>query len=406
MSKLAINGAKPLGNAANCRILDWPPVSAATADKLKDLYLSRAWSFNSQTEQEFEKAFADYHTAKYGIFMGNGTVTLECALEALGIGPGDEVIVPGLTWIATAMAVRYVGAKPVFADIAADTFTLAPAAVQAAITPRTKAIIPVHIYGSIADLEQLLALAQKHGLALIEDCAHMQGGQWQNRGVGSWGDIGSFSFQQSKTLASGEGGICLTNDAQLAEKLYRCKHIGYSRYDQQGQAGTPPPPGLTSHNYRGTAFQALLLNEQLPGLNKLLQEYQNFADILKADCCDIPGFRLQSPGRLASRQGYYALGMVFEGEQWESFPLTRILEAIAAEGAVGVGKTYGPVYQHLLFNLQPEEYILPSGSCPVCEKICARALVIKHNAMYYPETARTLAAIIHKVWKNREELKV
>ncbi len=403
-SKLAINGGTPFSSHA-LKVLDWPPVKESTADKLREIYLSRAWSFNSATEQAFETEFARYHGAEYGIFMANGTVTLECALAALGVGPGDEVIVPALTWIATAMAVRYVGATPVFADIEPTTLCLDPAAFEAAITPATKAVIPVHLYGGMADLERILAIAKRHDIAVVEDCAHMQGGKWNGRGVGSWGAVGSFSFQQSKTLAAGESGICLTNDPALAERLYRCKHIGYSRYDKQGQAGTPPPPGLACHNYRGLALQAQILRDQLTDLEALIGAYNRYAMILKDELADVPGVRLQSPGRLASPQGYYGLGVIFDGAEWQDIGIGRIQQAATAEGMSLFNGTYGPVYRHLLCNLGPGEYRIDGGSCPVAEKLATdRTLVIMHWGLFYPESAHQAGAILRKLAENRAEL--
>ena len=404
MANLALNGAAPvLESGKYQRLYPWPPVNEETADKIRELYLSCEWSFNSKSEQKFENAYAAYHDAKYGIFMANGTVTLEAALEALGIGEGDEVIVPGLTWIATAMAVNYVGAKIVFADIDPATFTLDPAAFEAAITPRTKAVIPVHLYGSMADLEKIIEIARKHDIKVVEDCAHMQGGKWNGKGVGSWGDVGSFSFQQSKTLSGGESGICLTNDSKLAELIYRVKHIGYSRYDRQGQAGTPPPVGLTCHNYRGQAFSAVILSGQLPSLAEILECYQAFFDNLKNGIKDVTGVRLQEPGRLATRQGYYALGIVFDGPEWKDIPKGKIAEALSAEG-MPVTATYGSVYKHLLFNLTSEKYIMPSNGCPVCEHISDRALVIMHFDMYYPEQGNDYATAIRKIAQHKKEL--
>ncbi len=405
MANLAINGGKAISET-RLPVPEWPPVKESTVEKLKEIYLSRQWSFNSAAEQAFETEFAAYHGARYGIFMSNGTVTLECALEALGIGPGDEVIVPALTWIATAMAVRYVGATPVFADIEPTTLCLDPKAAEAAITPATRAIIPVHLYGGMADLEALQAIADRHQLAIVEDCAHMQGGLWNGRGVGSWGAVGSFSFQQSKTLAAGESGICLTNDPKLAELLYRAKHIGYSRYDKQGQAGTPPPVGLTCHNYRGLALQAQILRDQLTDLKALIQRYGQSAAILADAVAGIPGIRLQSPGRLASPQGYYALGVIVDGPEWHDIPIPRIIEAIAAEGMGCINGTYGSVYRHLLFNMAPSEYRLPAGGCPVADGLGSlRTAVIMHYALYYPETAEALGRILQKLAANVAELK-
>lgn len=175
----------------------WPPVDERTAEKLKELYLSRQWSFHSPAEQEFTAEFAAYHDAEYGIFMANGTVTLQCALAALGAGKGDEVIVPALTWMATAMAAYYLGATPVFVDVEPSTLCLDPGKLEEAITPRTRAAIPVHLYGSMADMERILAICKRNDVHVVEDCAHVQGGGWNGRGVGSWGKVGSFSLQHA-----------------------------------------------------------------------------------------------------------------------------------------------------------------------------------------------------------------
>ena len=404
MAKLAVNGGTPLFGANDYQAAAWPPVREATADKIRELYLSRAWSFNSPTEQAFENEFAAYHGAKYGILMSNGTVTLECALEALGVGPGDEVIVPDMTWIATAMAVRYVGATCVFADIEKTTACLDPASFERMITPKTKAVIPVHLYGGMADLEKILAIAKKHGIAVIEDCAHMQGGKWNGRGCGSWGDIGSFSFQQSKTLSAGEAGICITSDEKLAERLYRAKHIGYSRYDKQGQAGTPPPPDLICHNYRGLAIQAQILRDQLTELPDFNRRHNEFHDLLEQEIKDIPGVRLQSRGRLASPQGFYSQGIIFESDGFEKIAFGTICHALWMEGIRNIQGTYGRVCKHLLFNMAPEYYRLAPEGYPNSEFIAAHMIQAMHYSMYYPENALKMAAAIRKIAENKAEL--
>jgi len=404
MSKLALFGGTPVSE--NICPQPWPPISESTGDKLKELYLSRQWSFNSQAEQDFEAAFAKCHGAKHGIFMINGTVTLECALLAAGIGAGDEVIVPALTWIATAMAVRYVGAIPVFVDIEPTTLCLDPQKTEAAITSKTKAIIPVHLYGSMADMDKFKALADNHNLFLIEDCAHMQGGKWNERGVGSWGDVGSFSFQQSKTLSSGEGGICLTNNDDLAKRIFLAKHIGYEKDTAQSAAKAGPPVGLPCHNYRGTAFEATILKDQLEDLPELIERYNRTAAIIKEKIANISGVRIQSKGRLASPQGYYTLAVIFDGEAIKDIPLDRIIEACAAEG-LQMGKTYGPVYQHLLFNLTEDEYRIDEGSCPVAEITgTERTAMLSHSYLGCDdETGINIGDIIAKVIKNYKELR-
>ncbi len=344
----------------------WPPINEATADRLRDVYLSGMWSFNSPAEQAFQKAFAEYHGAKHGIFMSNGTTTLEAALTVCGIGNGDEVIVPALTWMATAMAVHYVGATPVFVDVEPTTFCIDSEKVKAAITPKTRAIIAVHLYGSMADLEALQLIAAKHDLELIEDCAHMHGGKWNGKGVGSWGKIGSFSFQQSKTLSSGEGGICLTNDDEIAEKLFCYKHIGYRRDTAQGGSQQGPPEGLCCHNYRSTAFEATILLDQLAELEKRIEKYNESVLCLANRLAGVDGVRIQSPGRLASPQGYYGLLIAFDKGPIASISKKLIAEAAAAEGLPLVG-TYGPVYKHILYNMPSDKYRIAGEPCTVAD---------------------------------------
>jgi dTDP-4-amino-4,6-dideoxygalactose transaminase len=397
-STLAILGGPPVVEKTLCGPA-WPPLSEQTANRLLAIYRSREWSFNSPTEQAFERAFADYHGAKHGIFMANGTVTLQCALGALGVGPGDEVIVPGLTWMATAMAVHYTGATPVFVDIESDTLCLDPAKTRQAVTEKTKAIIPVHLYGSIANLDAILELARERGLAVIEDCAHMQGGKWRGRGVGSWGDIGSFSFQQSKTLSSGEGGICLTNDDTLADRLYRQKHIGYGRGIKQGQADAGPPTDLTCFNFRGNAFQAGILLDQLEGLDALITRYEESAAVIRDRLAEVEGVRVQARGREASPQGYYGLTFIFDGKTSSRVPHTRLLEALAAEG-LPCGGTYGPVYRHRLYNMPRSRYRIAGGdSCPVAEAAgTAHAVGLFHAWLSSDEkTIASIGDIVTKV---------
>src|SRR6516164_2468986 len=156
MPKLALLGGQPVFELPLDSSTMWPPVDELTAKKLQDLYYSRKWTAFDETDGIFAQAFAAHHGARHGIFTINGTVTLQCALGACGIGPGDEVIVPALTWYATAMAVHYLGARPVFVDVDPQTLCIDPDKIRAAITERTKAIIPVHLYGSMADMDRIM----------------------------------------------------------------------------------------------------------------------------------------------------------------------------------------------------------------------------------------------------------
>jgi len=377
---LAIEGGpKAVSDETKKALKPWPIVDPGTAERLKAVYLTGQWSFNGPCEQEFARKFADYCGARHGIFMVNGTVTLESALHALGVKAGDEVIVPGNTWLATAMAAVYLGATPVFVDVEPTTLCLDPDQVRKAITRKTKAIIPVHLFGSMADMDRIMAISRKTGIPVIEDCAHAHGGVWNGKGLGTIGHVGSFSFQQSKTLSSGEGGICLTNDDDLAEKLYRIKHIGYSDGQKQGQAATGPDEGLVCHNYRGLEFNAVILTESLKRLRAQTALRDRNAQYFTACIRDIPGITVQSRGRRADVQGYYNFVLLLDPARLKpAITIKEVRAALNAEGvACGIGG-YGPVYKHMLWNVPKTGYRIYSNA--VVEDTCSnRHLGVPHS---------------------------
>ena len=410
---LAALGGQPV--FAKRPVMTWPPVDRGTEREMAKLYRSQAWSWNGRWEKAMCAELCRVHTAKHAVPMVNGTVTLEAALHALGIGRGDEVIVPALTWLATAMAVITAGAKPVFVDIEPDTLCLDPEKVAEAITPRTRAIIPVHLYGGMADMDRILKLARRRGLKVIEDCAHAHGGMWGGRGLGSLGDIGSFSFQQSKTVASGEGGAVITNDARLAERLFHFKHIGYSPMAMQGKAAAGPPAGLMCRNYRGTEFTALVIARQLRGLAALTLRRNRAADFLTRELVRIPGVKVQARGRRATpgRQSYYAFMATIDPEAWGGADAGRVVAALAAENAPA-GRTYNSVYRHTLWNAPKNLWRIHGGyrdakgpGCKVSEEIgWGRTVGFLHHMLDLPcvELAR-IAEAWAKVQRNAGQLR-
>ena len=362
MSKLAIDGGSKVF-AEPVKFDVWPPVYPEVAGKLVEVYMSHKWSFYGANELKFAEDFAKYHGAKYGTFMVNGTVTLEASLKALGVGPGDEVIVPSWTWMATGMAPLYVGATPVFVDSEADTFCMDPAAFEAAITPRTKAVIPVHLFGSMADIDKIVAIAKKHDIKVVEDCAHAHGGMWNGKGLGSFGDIGSFSFQQSKIMTGGEGGECITDDEELFDRIGRFSHIGYQLGATRGQAPVLPPMDLDSRNYRATEFQAVILQDQLARLDADSDRRATNADYLHAELNKIPGIATQKPGRCATRQQYYVFGITVDPAMLKDGKTRNdVLAAVNAEGAIEVFAGWGqPTFKQRLFQVSPDRYRVESS---------------------------------------------
>ncbi|HIJ73567.1 MAG TPA: DegT/DnrJ/EryC1/StrS family aminotransferase [Candidatus Hydrogenedentes bacterium] len=398
---LALLGGEPIVKEP-LAIPPFPPRREEIGERLKELYLGGNWSFSGTAELEFARAFAAYHDAKHGVFMANGSVTLEAALAAHGIGAGDEVIVPALTWIATAASALHLGATPVFVDIEPDTLCLDPGGFEAAVTARTRAVIPVHLYGSMADLDVILAVAAKHQVVVIEDCAHAHGGKWNGRGVGSWGHVGSFSFQQSKPMTSGEGGICITNDDEIADRLHRVRNCGRA---MPGRPESPPPEGLLCHNFRGTEFQALILHGQLDGMDALLARYNENAARLERRLAAVAGLRVQARGRRAGPQSYYCWAVILEG-RLEAVPVERFIEALAAEGAPCFGVTYGPVYASPLWNVPERGYRIAHGGCPVAEGIGTKhTLTAWHPFLGATrETIDLIGDALAKVANNAEAL--
>lgn len=404
MSKLALFGGQPVIEKCLDWRTSWPPTSESTARKLQELYFERKWTAFSEPEGVFAEAFAKHHDSKYGIFTINGTVTLQCALGAYGVGPGDEVIVPAWTWYAAAIPAHYLGAKPVFVDVDPETLCIDPDEIEAAITERTKAIIPVHLYGSMADMDRIMAIAEAHRLRVVEDCAHAHGGIWNGRRVGSIGDVGSFSFQNSKTMTSGEGGVCITSDADIAERIFRMTHIGYGPGQAQGKASSGPPADLLCYPYRATAFQAQILSEQLPNLDSLLDTYDKAVRYLEGRLTETTRIRFQKRGRRADKQGYFGWVMLFDDPRYSDISLDVIQKAVEAEG-VPLFRTWDPVYRFILFNLKPEAYRI-HGECAVTERLIPRTLWLLHAYLGSSKnTLEKIADALEKVMGHADELR-
>ncbi len=387
--KLAIDGGSKVFEQA-APLPAWPPVYPETAEKLKEIYLCHNWSFYGPREVEFNKRFAEFTGAKRCVMMANGTVTLEMALQAMGVGPGDEVIVPAHTWIATGEAVAYRGAIPVVVDVEPDTLCIDPDKIEAAITPKTKAIIPVHLFGSMADMDRIMEIAKKHGLKVLEDCAHAHGGFWDGKHVGTIGDVGSFSFQQSKIIACGEGGACISNDEELAVVMGRLSHIGYEYGAKRGQDGGKPPMGEICHNYRVTDFQAEILMSQLEHLLEDNRMRARNAEYLRERLNQIPGVRVQAAGRKATLQSYYTYAIMVDHRHLKpGIDLAKVIAALVAEGCP-IGKGWGDtMYKQIRWTLPEDMYRISSNA--VAEEIVYKQLMISElQVLMMPQEALDL----------------
>jgi len=229
---------------------------------------------------EFEEKFAQYCGAKYGVAVSNGTIALHLALTALGIGKGDEVIVPTITFIATANAITYTGAKPVFVDSHPEYRCIDPEKIEEKITLKVKAIIPVHLYGHPCDMEPIMKIAKKYNLYVIEDAAEAHGAEYKGRKVGSFGDISCFSFFGNKIITTGEGGMCLTNDKKLAERMRILRNQGMNPQKRYWH-------DIIGFNYRMTNIQAAIGLAQLKKIEQFIGKKRQIAKWYKEELKDL-----------------------------------------------------------------------------------------------------------------------
>lgn len=255
----------------------------------------------------FEEVFAEFCGTKYAITTSNGTTALHLALLALGIGPGDEVIVPSLTFIATANAVTYTGARPIFADSETETWNIDPAVIEGLITSRTRAIIPVHLYGHPADMDPILEIAAKHNLKVIEDAAEAHGATYKGSRVGGIGDMGVFSFYGNKIVTTGEGGMVVTNDRDFADRIRILRDHGMSKERRYWHP-------VIGYNYRLTNLQAALGVAQMERIDSILQIKRDIAARYDAGLKDIPGIILP-PRKSWAQNVFWLYSIIVDGKR-------------------------------------------------------------------------------------------
>lgn len=278
MEKLAKDGGIPYKTKP---FPEWPIYDEREVKLLTEVLQSGTWwRVTGSKVQEFEEKFAKFQGASYCLGVTNGTHATELSLMALGVGMGDEVIVPAMTFISTGLAVINCNATPVLVDIDADTYCMRPEDFEKAITPKTKAVIPVHMAGHGCDMEKICEIADRYGIKVIEDAAHGHGGEWKNKRLGSFGDVSIFSFQNGKLMSCGEGGAIVTNSKELYDKAYLMQDVGRPRNDRIYEHV------VMGSNYRMSEFHAAVLlaqMERVEGLNQLRDQNAQMLDKLFLD---------------------------------------------------------------------------------------------------------------------------
>ena len=385
MDKLAIFGGNPVITES---FPSFPVFDQSEESALIQVLHSGVWGGYNPKVSEFEVAFANYHESRFGIAAANGTVTLETALTAAGIGGGDEVIVPPVSFIATATAVLRVGAIPVFVDIDGPTCNIDPLRIKAALTSKTRGIIPVHFAGQPADMDAIMEIARQDNLAVIEDCAHAHGATWRGKKIGSFGDFGSFSFQASKNLTAGEGGFLTCNDEELAEKARSIcnqgRRTGGAWYEHV-RLGT---------NLRLTGWQAAILLTQFARLPAQIKTRQANAEILNERLADLDIISLAYVDERVTQHGHYLYLIRLGLDKTPGLTKEKFVKALTAEGVpCSIGYPH-PLYKNQVFS--DGNHV--AGDCPEAERMCRDTFWLSHEVMLSrPQQVDLAAQAIEKV---------
>jgi len=413
VGKLAITGGKPLRKAS---FTQWPFGGAEEKRALVDVLDGPKWGgqpFPGKHSTAFSKKFAKLHTAKYAQCVNTGTVAIQAALKAIDIRPGDEVLAPAYTWEGTVGPVLLLNAVPVFIDADPDTYCMDARKIEQAITPKTKAILPVHLGMRFADMDEILRIAAKHNLKVIEDCAHAHGGAWKGKGAGSMGDLGAFSFQSSKLLTCGEGGAVITNNLEYMERVQSYINAGRASVTDEFHHR------IIGFNYRLGEFQAAILNAQIDRLPKQAQLRARNMSYFESRLKDTPEIGLLKPDPRITRLAPYGYVLKYFADRAKDIPRAEFVGALQLEGIPCDGLFYEPVYKSSLFPLNPCDYpalcwgrekpldLRKISSCPEAERAAY------HEAIWFPHqlflgTKKDVDAIadaIQKVLANIEEVR-
>lgn len=405
-SKLAINGGTPV--APDGLKGEWPIFDESEEKLLLEVLRSGNWCCMGRADgmvARAERKFAEFIGTKHAMCVPTGTDALTLAFNAIGIEPGDEVIVPAVTFIASASAVILATGVPVFVDVDPETYQISPDAVEAAITPRTKAIEPVHYGGYPADMDRINEIAKKHSLYVIEDACEAHGSEWRGKKAGSLGDMGCFSFQMGKPLTCGEGGGITYDDDDLALSCYSFARLGRKPGGEQYKHYIP------AGNFRMSEFPGAVLLAQLDRLEEQTEiRYQN-GEYLAAELDKMEGLSALKRDPRVTKRGYYFYFLRYDASKWKNVPRKRFAEVLGAEG-IGAGTAHNhPLYQNPAFLnikkslLHGNEIDYSKVHCPEAERIYqTEVLAMGKNFLMHRENIDKILEAIQKIRDNIDEL--
>ncbi len=417
MAQLGLHGGPKAVRLSEPDAFRWPPVSDDLIEAAAEVIRSGNWSLH-RVSRELEERFAQYIGTKFALSHNNGTAAIHAAMFAVGVGPGDEVICQSYTYWASIMPALALGAIPVFCEIEERTLGLDPEDLERKITDRTKAIVVVHLHGVPSDMDAIMQIARRHGVAVIEDASHAHGARLNGRMIGSIGDIGAFSMQTSKLLPSGEGGMLTTDSQDYYERAVLLGH-----YERLGEVSNEKYRsyqrtclGFKYRIHPVAAAIALHMLDRLDELNKRRNENLNR---FYSQIADLPGVQLIE-GVPGAEPVHYESAFLYKPWELGGLPLPKFIEALHAEGATGFGGVrYAGLHQQPLFldlerHGRAEIYTVPKlpdgkprygpGTLPKTEDIMSRVVLTPTFPNASPELVDQYAEAVKKVVAHHKEL--
>jgi dTDP-4-amino-4,6-dideoxygalactose transaminase len=406
MAKLAILGGAPTRGEP---YPEWPVWDQRDIDAVTQVVQSGIWGgypYPGPQSQNFMRGFAEMQGGGYPVLVANGTITMEVALRAAGIGWGDEVIVPALTFQATASAPLAAGAIPVLVDVDPETYCIDPKAIEAALTPRTRAIIPVHLGAQMADMDAIMEIAERHSLIVIEDCAHAHGAKWRGRGAGTIGHFGSFSLQSSKILTTGEGGVLLCRTPELAERA--------ASVIDCGRTHTPDGEATFGGNYRMAEMQAALGNVALLRFPEQVRQRAEMLGYLEESLSEVPGVRMLRRDPRHTTRSFYRYVFAIDPQVYKATHEV-VCAALLAEG-IPCWQGYAPLNRDDLFKPElsrlpvpqafPEYFHFDEMRFPEAERSGAREAVWLDESIFRSghQGIDDVVNALYKILENADEL--
>ncbi len=417
MDQLALLGGPQAVTTADPSMFAWPILNHEMEQAVLDV-LRRGAMSGTELTRRFERGYADWHGVEFGLGHNNGTSALQAAMYGVGIGRGDEVIVPAITYWATAAQVLSLGGKVVFADIHPETFCLDPDDIEHRITPRTKAIALVHYLGVVADMDRILDIARRHGLKVIEDASHAHGSRYHGQLAGTFGDAAGFSLMSSKGFAVGEAGMLLTRDREVYERA-----ILYGHYIRHADLTLPPLKALSGLPLGGAKYRMHQMSAAV-GLAQLKKFPHEMAEIDAAMryfwglLADVPGLRpVMADDAAGNTMGawYFPHGH-YDAACFGGLPVRRFCEAVEAEGSVSVPGVNAALHKHPLFSQidifgdgRPSNQLdggrdVSRDPLPVAEAVQGRTFGVPWFKHLRREQIEEHAAAFRKVAEHHERL--